>query len=306
MTSTKRGADLRRARSWVRQQAVAWPAGRDLGVRACAWLALVLGGGALPAAAHHRATLPPPTPWWNSALAAGVLILLVLEVWMLLRSHRRSAAATEVDRTAGQGVGSLAPVERQRELVWSAAPLGLLLFMGVGYAVSRPSGPAALVRVQASERPAADDCCIHVHAKQYAWRFDYPSEADPQSGTLPAGPVLDTKGRGPSPTRGAAEMHVPLGVVVALTLRSDDVLHSFEVGSWALQRDLIPGRPVFVSFVALQPGRFPLYCATQCGSGASEMEATVVVEPEEAFRSWLHAHRLRPLAAMATVESPQR
>jgi cytochrome c oxidase subunit 2 len=59
----------------------------------------------------------------------------------------------------------------------------------------------------------------------------------------------------------ANELHIPAGVPVAVSLRSEDVIHSFWVPTLAGKMDLIPGRTNRIVLQADQPGVYRGQCA---------------------------------------------
>jgi cytochrome c oxidase subunit 2 len=85
----------------------------------------------------------------------------------------------------------------------------------------------------------------------------------------------------------ANEMHVPVGKVVRIELRSDDVIHSFWMPNISGKKDLIPGHPTKTWLKADQAGTFHGQCAEFCGHQHAHMRLEFVAEPPEKFNSWL-------------------
>jgi len=134
-----------------------------------------------------------------------------------------------------------------------AALLGLFLFWWVvGFrqyvALTEPPGGAAEV---------------YVVAKQWVWKFDYPS------------------GRSSLQT-----LYVPANRPVKLIMTSRDVIHSFFVPAFRSKTDVLPGRYTTLWFEAARPGRYELFCAEYCGSGHSQMRGEVVALRPEEFDAW--------------------
>lgn len=93
--------------------------------------------------------------------------------------------------------------------------------------------------------------------------------------------------------RTANELHLPAGVPVRITLKSNDVIHSFWVPNLAGKQDLIPGR---ISQIVLQPIREGSYrgqCAEFCGLQHAHMALDVTVESPSRFAAW-SAAQLQP------------
>ena len=98
--------------------------------------------------------------------------------------------------------------------------------------------------------------------------------------------------------RTANELHLPIGVPVRVTLKSNDVIHSFWVPPLAGKQDLIPGRVSDVLLLPTRTGVFRGQCAEFCGAQHAHMAIDVTVEPIAAFRRWWRAG-LAPAAAPA-------
>ena len=89
----------------------------------------------------------------------------------------------------------------------------------------------------------------------------------------------------------ANELHLPMGRVVKLEIRSADVIHSFRAPAIAGEKAAIPGHPAVLWLRADRPGIYPGRCAEFCGPQHAHMDLSVVVEPPMAFESWLDAQR---------------
>jgi cytochrome c oxidase subunit 2 len=89
----------------------------------------------------------------------------------------------------------------------------------------------------------------------------------------------------------ANELHVPVGRPVVLTLRSDDVIHSFWVPSLHGKRDLIPGRTTTHALRADVEGRYLGRCAEFCGAQHAFMAFELIAEPQERYDAWAQRQR---------------
>jgi len=114
-----------------------------------------------------------------------------------------------------------------------------------------------------TEIPPRNQYTIQVEARKWGWEFTYPNG------------YRDS------------ELHVPYGVPVRLVMRSDDVVHSFQVPAMRLRQDLLPGRETEACFTAIEPGDYPVYCAQYCGAGYSDMTTTLVVHEPGDFPVWM-------------------
>jgi len=89
----------------------------------------------------------------------------------------------------------------------------------------------------------------------------------------------------------AEDLHLPLGKPVKILLRSIDVLHSFYVPEFRAKMDLVPGMVSYVWFTPTRTGTFLLLCAELCGNAHYAMRASVVVDEESEYRSWLQKQK---------------
>lgn len=89
----------------------------------------------------------------------------------------------------------------------------------------------------------------------------------------------------------ANEIHVPTGRPVIVTLKADDVIHSFWVPSLAGKKDLIPGRTSTLNFRADRDGVYRGQCAEFCGFQHALMAFFVVADPPPRYAAWADAQR---------------
>jgi cytochrome c oxidase subunit 2 len=114
---------------------------------------------------------------------------------------------------------------------------------------------------------------IRVTANQWWWALEY-DDTDPSK-----------------LFQAANELHVPVGRPVILTLKSNDVIHSFWVPSLAGKKDLIPGRTAQLQFRADKAGVYRGQCAEFCGFQHAKMAFVVVAEPPGQYAAWASAQR---------------
>jgi cytochrome c oxidase subunit 2 len=105
---------------------------------------------------------------------------------------------------------------------------------------------------------------IYVTAKQWMWKFAYPS-GDSSISTL----------------------YVPAGRPVRLVMTSRDVIHSFFVPDFRVKQDVLPGRYTTTWFEVRAPGTHPVFCAEYCGLNHSLMRAEVVALSAADYARWL-------------------
>src|SRR6185503_6505912 len=83
------------------------------------------------------------------------------------------------------------------------------------------------------------------------------------------------------------ELHVPLGQRVALTMISEDVIHSFFIPAFRVKKDVLPGMYGALWFTPTKVGTYHLFCAEYCGTKHSEMIGSVVVLDPAEYQAWL-------------------
>jgi cytochrome c oxidase subunit 2 len=85
----------------------------------------------------------------------------------------------------------------------------------------------------------------------------------------------------------ANEIHIPVGVPVEVTLRSDDVIHSFWVPALHGKLDALPDYPTTLVIQAEEAGSFKGACAEFCGLQHARMGLLVVATPLDEFEAWI-------------------
>lgn len=85
----------------------------------------------------------------------------------------------------------------------------------------------------------------------------------------------------------ANEFHIPAGVPVRLTLRSEDVIHSFWVPELAGKIDMVPGNTTHLVIQADRPGSYRGQCAEFCGVQHANMALHVVADDPADYDEWL-------------------
>jgi cytochrome c oxidase subunit 2 len=97
----------------------------------------------------------------------------------------------------------------------------------------------------------------------------------------------------------ANEIHVPVGTPVRLTLRSEDVIHSFWVPNLHGKMDLIPGQTNRLVLTAERAGIYRGQCAEFCGQQHAFMALYVVAASEPEISRWREREN-RPATEPAT------
>jgi len=205
--------------------------------------------------------------------AVFVAVLLAL-AWALLRAPRGSPA-TPPD------LSSLALPERGAAIVVAAAVAlcaALLVYLTLAsYVTDR--------RLASLGAPAVQ---IELTAHRWWWEVRY-MDADPSR-------IFTT----------ANEIHIPVGKPVLVTLKADDVIHSFWVPNLAGKKDLIPGRDATLTLQADVPGSYRGQCAEFCGVQHAKMALLVLADPPEQFEAWAATERKPAIEPASEEESRGR
>jgi cytochrome c oxidase subunit 2 len=112
--------------------------------------------------------------------------------------------------------------------------------------------------------PGGRSLDIQVSGQQYLWRYQYPNQAV-----------------------SFQEMVVPRNTTVELTLKANDVIHSWWIPKLGGKLDAVPGYENKTWFKATETGTLEGQCAELCGTGHYAMTAKVtVVEPAQ-YKAWV-------------------
>jgi cytochrome c oxidase subunit 2 len=139
------------------------------------------------------------------------------------------------------------------EVTWTVIPL--LLVIVIFYV-----GFTGYMDMRLPPREAYE---IQVVAQKWQWIFKYPTGHVDQ------------------------ELHVPVDQAVRLVMQSKDVIHSLFIPDFRVKMDVVPGRYTKTWFRATEPGQHLLLCTEYCGTGHSDMSATVIVHKPGEFERWL-------------------
>jgi len=145
---------------------------------------------------------------------------------------------------------------KRLEITWTVIPALILLGVG-GFTIN---GIFSLAR-----KPTGNVLNLTVTGHQWWWEVQYPSQH------------FTT----------ANELHIPVGRPVYLTLRAQDVIHSFWVPRLAGKQDMEPGRINHLTIQADAPGRYLGQCAEFCGASHANMRLRVFAQNEADFQSWV-------------------
>lgn len=159
------------------------------------------------------------------------------------------------------------------EIIWSIIPAATLLFIAIyqmnAWADSRMRRPQITEGGVEKPRPPIAE----VTGRQFEWRIRYPGP-DAQLGT-------------PDDIFTVNDLHLPVGEDVVLSIKSEDVLHSFFLPNMRVKHDVVPGMKQYTWFRPIKTGVYDIVCAELCGWGHYKMRGQMVIESREKFEAWL-------------------
>ncbi len=194
--------------------------------------------------------------------AVGVFVVVESALLFVILRYRERPDSPEPRHIHGSTV---------LEVAWTLAPAVVLVFIAV----------PTIRTIFKTEAPLpADALEVEVIGHQWWWEFRYPELG------------LTT----------ANEMHVPQGRKIALTMTSDDVIHSFWAPKLGGKRDVIPGRTTRIAFAADSVGEVYGQCAEFCGDSHANMRFRVIVDDPSGFDTWVQ-NELSPPAAVDSLSA---
>jgi len=216
------------------------------------------------------------TAFWllGGLFIAAQIVLLVL----LLRSWRRNKS-------------SYYPGNWRMELAWTSAVAALFFWFHF-------SGGQVWSGMRLHQ-PDSGVMKVEVTGLQFAWYFRY-TGADNKFGSTR--PELEDASLGGLSALGvdpndptskddvvSGILELPVNTEIDLTLRSQDVIHSFFVPAMRFKQDAVPGLMIHMHFRPEQTGDYEIACAELCGLGHYKMHGIMRVVSEQDFQKWLAA-----------------
>ena len=209
-----------------------------------------------------------------------VFVLAQCGLGLFVWKYRDQGAASKVEYSHGN---------LKLEVLWTG--LTAILFIGLNLMGSP---------IWAAERfePAKPDAVpVEVTGMQFAWYFRYPGNdgkygktsptlIDPSAGNE-AAIGLDTDDPASKDDVVAGTMYLPVNREVDLTLRADDVIHSFFVPSMRFKQDAVPGLAIHMHFTPIETGDYEIACAELCGLGHYKMHGMFKVVSQADFDKWI-------------------
>jgi cytochrome c oxidase subunit 2 len=146
------------------------------------------------------------------------------------------------------------------------------------------------------DRTPVPDMTIKVTGHQWYWEYTYPDQGN-----------LDIESRyihdedlKPGQLRLLAvdnQLVIPVGKKIRILTTSSDVIHSFFIPAFGVQRYAIPGRTIETWMEADQVGTFYGECNQICGQDHSRMPIAVKAVSEADFAAWVAATKKSAAAA---------
>jgi cytochrome c oxidase subunit 2 len=139
------------------------------------------------------------------------------------------------------------------EIVWTVVPL-IFVVVFTFYGIN------ALAEVTRGESNELEATAVGI---QWSWRFEYPN------GII------------------SPELVLPVDQPAHITLRAEDVLHSFWIPEMRVKQDLVPGQDTEIRFTPIVTGEFKVRCAELCGRSHWSMESPVRIVEQAEYDQWV-------------------
>ena len=237
----------------------------------------ILGAILMLAALGCDADAPQSTFGVNGPVAREQLLLFNVLLWTMvavfvLVEGALLYAAIRYRRKPGDPLPPQTHGHTPLEITWTVVPTILILGLGIWSVFVlfklEPGEAVALAREQGKEP-------LHVEAigHQWWWEFRY-EDARPDA----EGAELITT---------ANEMRIPVDRPVIMTLKSDDVIHSFWIPKLAGKQDVVPTKSNQMWFLAEDTGMYYGQCAEFCGTAHAQMKFRVHALSEAEYDAWV-------------------
>ena len=199
--------------------------------------------------------------WIITAITIFVLVLLVI---IVVRFNAR--ANPTPSRTTHNTL---------LEIMWTIVPVAILMSIAV---------PSFRLLFTELDVPPVD-LTVKATGKQWYWSYAYPDNGNFEFDSLMVA-EKDLKADQPRLLTVDNEMVVPVNKVVHVLVTGADVIHSFNVPSFGIRIDAIPGRINETWFKATIQGTFHGQCSELCGKDHAFMPITVRVTDDKSFAAW--------------------
>jgi cytochrome c oxidase subunit II len=200
--------------------------------------------------------------WVIGAISAFVLALLLI---IIVRFNARANPTP-----------SRSTHNTPLEIIWTIVPVIILAVIAV------PSFRLLFVELDVPH----PDLTIKATGKQWFWSYAYPDNGNFEFDSL----MVQTKDLKPGEPRLLTvdnPLVVPVNKVVHVLVTGADVIHSFDVLSFGIRIDAVPGRMNETWFKSTKTGMFYGQCTELCGKDHSFMPISVKVVSDSEFNAWV-------------------
>ena len=234
----------------------------------------VLGGVLLLAALGCDPDAPQSTFGVNGPVAREQLLLFNVLLWTMvavfvLVEGALLYAAIRFRRRPGDPLPPQTHGHTPLEIAWTIIPTILILALGIWsvFVLFKLEPGEAIAQAQAR---GTEPLYVEAVGHQWWWEFRYP----------------DADGSGKLVTT-ANEMRIPVNRPIIMTLKSDDVIHSFWIPKLAGKQDVVPTRANQMWFLAEDVGMYYGQCAEFCGVAHAQMKFRVHAMEDPEYLAWV-------------------
>jgi cytochrome c oxidase subunit 2 len=174
------------------------------------------------------------------------------------------------------------------EVVWTLATAVLFFALAI-------AGDNIWAKDRFSQAPPGS-VQVEVTGLQFAWYFRYPGPDGKFGRTKPelidasagadAAVGLDSTDPASKDDFVTSTLFLPVDRDIDVTLRAQDVIHSFFIPNMRFKQDAVPGLMVHVHFRPDKTGNYEIACAELCGLGHYKMHAVLKVVTQQEFAAW--------------------
>ncbi len=180
------------------------------------------------------------------------------------------------------------------EVAWTVVPVLILVVIAI------PS----FRLVYFEDRTKEADLTIKVTGHQWYWEYNYPD-----NGNVDFNSMYDEAKLQPGQLRLLDvdnPLVLPAGKNIRILTNSADVIHSFYIPSFGVQRYAVPGRTIETWVRADKPGQYYGECNQICGTNHSYMPISIKVVTPEEFAAWVQEAKTKFAADAPSTAQPSR
>ncbi|WP_079477560.1 cytochrome c oxidase subunit II [Halobacillus salinus] len=191
----------------------------------------------------------------------AIMVLVLLTVFALLAVFLNKYR----DDGSQEGIPKQTKRNKKLEIAWTVIPILLIAILAVPTTVVTMNQSPNSEAIHSPEDASPDEVFVDVQAKRYKWTFHY------ENGKT------------------SSDLYLPEGASVVMTLKSEDVIHSFWVPSLGGKVDVLPNKENVYELENVKQGEYKGKCAEFCGTNHAKMRFTTYVVPEDEYREWLES-----------------